>query len=149
MCEDIVFLLENPPGISNFNLSSDISELPFATLSKRFFVQNHSFFLSIKSNSFSNEHFCFNVNLMSDLSPPQNHQAKSILLWAMEHGGPPEKWVATQCLALSGVITDKVIGELVNHLHADNAVRTEKAGTLLAKLSQQSVSFPCDIVILI
>ena len=59
----------------------------------------------------------------------------------MEHGGPPEKWAATQCLALSGVITDKVIVELVNHLHADNAVRTEKAGTLLAKLSQQSVSF--------
>lgn len=86
---------------------------------------------------------------MTDLNPPQNHQAKSILLWAMEHGGPPEKWVATQCLALSGVITDKVIGELVNHLHADNAVRTEKAGTLLAQLSQQSVSFPCDIVILI
>lgn len=59
----------------------------------------------------------------------------------MEHGGPPEKWAATQCLALSGVITDKIIVELVNHLHADNAVRTEKAGTLLAKLSQQSVSF--------
>ena len=69
------------------------------------------------------------------------YQAKSILLWAMEHGGPPEKWAATQCLALSGVITDKIIVELVNHLHADNAVRTEKAGTLLAKLSQQSVSF--------
>ncbi|KAL9983640.1 hypothetical protein ACROYT_G005843 [Oculina patagonica] len=65
-------------------------------------------------------------------------KAKSVLLWAMEHGGPPEKWAATQCLALSGVITDKVIVELVNHLHADNAVRTEKAGTLLAKLSQQS-----------
>ena len=59
----------------------------------------------------------------------------------MEHGGPPEKWAATQCLALSGVITDKIIVELVNHLHADNAVRTEKAGTLLAQLSQQSVSF--------
>lgn len=65
----------------------------------------------------------------------------------MEHGGPPEKWAATQCLALSGVITDKVIVELVNHLHADNAVRTEKAGTLLAKLSQQSVSFTCYMYI--
>ena len=32
--------------------------------------------------------------------------------------------------------------ELVNHLHADNAVRTEKAGTLLAEVSQQSVSLP-------
>ena len=68
----------------------------------------------------------------------------------MEHGGPPEKWAATQCLALSGVITDKIIVELVNHLHADNAVRTEKAGTLLAKLSQQSVSFQrnCNLTIL-
>ena len=65
-----------------------------------------------------------------------------MLLWAMEQGGPPEKWAATQCLALSGVITDKIIVELVNHLHADNAVRTEKAGTLLAELSQQSVSLP-------
>ncbi len=65
----------------------------------------------------------------------------------MEHGGPPEKWAATQCLALSGVITDKVIVELVNHLHADNAVRTEKAGTLLAKLSQQSVSFKCFLYV--
>lgn len=58
----------------------------------------------------------------------------------MEQGGPPEKWAATQCLAMSGVITDKIIVELVNHLHADNAVRTEKAGTLLAQLSQKSVS---------
>ena len=66
-------------------------------------------------------------------------QAKSILLWAMEYGGPPEKWAATQCLALSGVVTDKIIVELINQLHADNAVRTEKAGNLLAQLSQQSV----------
>ena len=58
----------------------------------------------------------------------------------MEQGGPPEKWAATQCLAMSGVITDKIIVELVNHLHADNGVRTEKAGTLLAQLSQKSVS---------
>ena len=58
----------------------------------------------------------------------------------MEQGGPPEKWAATQCLAMSGVVTDKIIVELVNHLHADNAVRTEKAGTLLAQLSQKSVS---------
>ena len=41
-CEDIMFLHENPPGISNFNLSSDIPQLPLATLTKRFFVQNHS-----------------------------------------------------------------------------------------------------------
>ena len=67
----------------------------------------------------------------------------------MDHGGPPEKWAATQCLALSGVITDKVIVELVNHLHADNAVRTEKAGTLLAQLSQQSVSFTNCYVFLV
>jgi len=105
------------------------------------------------ANSFSAENVCMStyfetrqkgtlcVNLMSYSFPLQNHQAKSILLWAMEHGGPPEKWAATQCLALSGVITDKVIVELVNHLHTDDAVRTEKAGTLLAQLSQQSVSF--------
>ena len=89
----------------------------------------------------------FETRLTAYTFPLQNHQAKSILLWAMEHGGPPEKWAATQCLALSGVITDKIIVELVNHLHADNAVRTEKAGTLLAQLSQQSVSFPCDILL--
>ena len=70
-----------------------------------------------------------------------NQQAESILLWAMDCGGPPEKWAATQCLALSGIITDKIIVELVNQLHADNAVRTEKAGSLLAELSQHSVSF--------
>ena len=69
-----------------------------------------------------------------------HYKAQANLLWAMEHGGPPEKWAATQCLALSGVITDKVIVELVSQLHADNAVRTEKAGTLLARLSHQSVS---------
>lgn len=57
----------------------------------------------------------------------------------MEYGGPPEKWAATQCLALSGVITYKIIVELISQLHADNAVRTEKAGNLLAQLSQQSV----------
>ncbi|KAK2572497.1 HEAT repeat-containing protein 4 [Acropora cervicornis] len=67
-----------------------------------------------------------------------NDNAKSILLWAMEYGGPPEKWAATQCLALSGVVTDKIIVELISQLHADNAVRTEKAGNLLAQLSQQS-----------
>ena len=91
--------------------------------------------------------YYFETRLTAYTFPLKNHQAKSILLWAMEHGGPPEKWAATQCLALSGVITDKIIVELVNHLHADNAVRTEKAGTLLAQLSQQSVSFRSDILL--
>ena len=59
----------------------------------------------------------------------------------MEHGGAPEKWAATQCLALSGIISDKIIVELVHHLHADNAVRSEKACTLLAQLSQHTVSY--------
>lgn len=76
------------------------------------------------------------ITLYSLKKPSDDAQAN--LLWAMEHGGPPEKWAATQCLALSGVITDKVIVELVSQLHADNAVRTEKAGTLLARLSHQS-----------
>ena len=66
-------------------------------------------------------------------------QAKSVLLWAMEHGGSPEKWAATQCLAMCDVITDSIISELVSQLQSDTAIRAEKAGVLLADLSQHSV----------
>lgn len=67
-------------------------------------------------------------------------QAESVLLWSIEHGGPPEKWAATQCLALAGTVCDQVINELVRQLHSDNSVRAVEAGGLLAELSRLSVS---------
>ncbi|XP_031556052.1 HEAT repeat-containing protein 4-like [Actinia tenebrosa] len=67
-----------------------------------------------------------------------NEQAESVLLWSIEHGGPPEKWAATQCLALAGIVCDQVINELVRQLHSDNSVRAVEAGGLLAELSRLS-----------
>lgn len=68
------------------------------------------------------------------------YQAETVLLWAIEHGGPPEKWAATQCLSLANTICDQVINELVRQLHSDNSVRAVEAGGLLAELSRHSVS---------
>jgi len=70
-----------------------------------------------------------------------------VLLWAIEHGGPPEKWAATQCLSLSNTICDQVINELVRQLHSDNSVRAVEAGGLLAELSRHSVSLGMMMVV--
>ncbi|XP_032221893.2 HEAT repeat-containing protein 4 isoform X1 [Nematostella vectensis] len=68
----------------------------------------------------------------------KSDEAEKVLLWAIEHGGGPEKWAATQCLAMAGTVCDRVINELVRQLHSDNSVRTIEAGALLAELSQYS-----------
>ena len=53
-----------------------------------------------------------------------------------------DRWTAAQCLAFYGECDSEVVGELVSQmLNTEDSIRHERAATLLAKLSENSVRY--------
>ena len=57
----------------------------------------------------------------------------------LNSGGPPEKWAASQCLAIAGYDADVVVKELFNSINSPDVIKHSKAMNLLTRLSKQSV----------
>ena len=72
---------------------------------------------------------------------PDVCQAQSVLLQAVCGGcGLPEEWAGLQCLAVAGVCEGCVVEGLQRHLlTSPNTSRRERAGQLLARLSDRMV----------
>ena len=62
-----------------------------------------------------------------------------ILKDSVQNGSDVERWLASQCLALSGCCADYIITELLSQTSGTDLVRQEQATVLLLKLSHQTV----------